>query len=85
MLGNWIRGFAQFAGEGDAQTAELRAIETGLKTLPIQLFRSKIIIETDSTTAIDLILYNYSNQHPMRNILLNCRHLLSNLGDYLFF
>lgn len=75
---NWIRGFSQFFGEGDTLTAKLKAISTGLNLLLLDIQqRSKIAIETDSITAINLIMYNFSNQHPMRNILQLCRHSLT--------
>lgn len=71
---------------GDVLTSELKAISTWLNLLLIDdsQERSKIIIETDSSTAINLIKYNYSNHHPMRKILQLCRHLLTKLQDYTF-
>lgn len=85
-FGSWIRGFSQSLEGGDALTAELKAISTGLQFLirDNDQQHSKLVIETDSTAAINLILHDHTNRHPLRNTLHLCRHLLSKLQDHSF-
>ncbi|KAF7815210.1 putative ribonuclease H-like domain-containing protein [Senna tora] len=52
--GNWIHGFTKFFGQGSSLLAELWAIYEGL-TLAKSLHYEKLIVESDSLTAINLL------------------------------
>lgn len=76
VSGCWIKGFSQYIGEGTALKAELWAIMLGLQ------IASHIEIETDCSTAMDIILHASTNHHPMGTIINNCRFLLFKLENY---
>lgn len=77
--GSWLKGFSQYTGEGDTLKAELWAIMLGLDIISQMPLQSQTIIETDSSTTIELILHILTNHHPLRTIIQNCRYLFSNL------
>lgn len=77
--GKWIIGFTQYTGFGNAIEAELRAIMLGLKILSQMPQLSQGVIETDSSKAIELILRDDSDHHPLGTIIDNCKYLLSKL------
>lgn len=81
-IGNWILGYSKFIGSGIALHVELWAILIGLNLAYEHDSNCKIIIESDSSQAMDLLL-NYSSAfHPLDSIVLDCRYLLSSLQDY---
>lgn len=82
--GTWITGFSQINGEGNALEAKLWAIMIRLKLLSQMSPHSRVIVASDSSTAIDIIVHAIPDHHPMETIINNCRYLFSELEDYMF-
>lgn len=82
---NWVVGFSSFTSIGDTLRAELWAILLGLKLASQLPHISKIVVETDSSQAVDLVLHITSDFHPLGTIIEKCRFLLSKFKDYMIF
>lgn len=83
--GEWVLGFSQYIGEGHALKAELWAIMLGLEILSQLPYLPHIIIENDSSLAIELLLNSPpDDHHPLETLINNCRFLLTKLESYRF-
>lgn len=80
--GLWIMGFDHYIGEGTALEVELWAIMLGLKIISQLPNISRTVIETDSSSAIELVLHASPDHHLIGTIINNYRYLLSKLEDY---
>ncbi|KAF7821907.1 reverse transcriptase [Senna tora] len=80
-LGNWIHGFTKFFGQGNSILAELCAIYEGLN-LAKSLHCEKLIVETDSLSAVNLISQNVcGNLHYLSTLIHNCKATLSAFSE----
>lgn len=72
--GNWLWGFA---GKGGFQTtlyAELSALKHGLNMI-LERDHLCIVVESDSSQAINLIHDNVDASHPLLELILSCKRL----------
>ncbi|KAL5818299.1 hypothetical protein ACOSQ4_022141 [Xanthoceras sorbifolium] len=76
---NWVLGFALNRGKGSIMDAELWGIYEGLLLCWKAGFK-KIIVESDSKEAVDLINTNSNDNSPFLSIILGCKKLLE--GDW---
>ncbi|PNX73497.1 ribonuclease H [Trifolium pratense] len=72
--GNWLLGFSGFIGISTSLCAELHAILNGLKIAQAEGFRN-IIIESDSTLAVNFACHRTSQLHPYAPLIQQIRHL----------
>ncbi|CAI0410259.1 unnamed protein product [Linum tenue] len=79
--GNWIAGFANSFGFTTIVTAEVRAIRDGLSLAQLLGYK-KVEVESDSQVAVQLICQLDTENHPLDNLLRECRQLLKNNGEY---
>ncbi|MCI20290.1 ribonuclease H protein, partial [Trifolium medium] len=66
--GAWLGGFARKLGSCSALMAELWGILSALQLAKEKGYR-KVILESDSTVAIDLIVKDYPDNHPCATIV----------------
>ncbi|KAF7821833.1 reverse transcriptase [Senna tora] len=80
-MGNWVKGFLGFVGQGIALKAELWAIFSGTK-LAFDLGCNCLWIETDSLLACNLLLDTaLSNLHEHWNLISSCRSVLQRFSE----
>lgn len=70
--GGFMFGFASHLGSGTTTEVELEAILIGIKLSRLHGY-NKIIIESDSLVAVNLIGVGVSSQHPSFNLLHDIR------------
>jgi ribonuclease HI len=75
-MGRWIVGFALNIGICTSVSAELWAITNGLKSAWSKGFQ-KIILESDSSLAVDLITKNKIIIDKNYNLIMQARELLA--------
>ncbi|KAF7818437.1 reverse transcriptase [Senna tora] len=81
-LGNWVKGFSGFVGQGTALKAELWAIFSGTK-LAFDLGCKFLWIETDSLLACKLLLDSaLTNLHEHWNLISSCRSILQKFSEF---
>ena len=73
--GGWQLGFQGKLKDSTSLQAELWAIYKGLKIIQSKNLK-KVIMETDSLEALNLITTWLEDLHPERNIIANCKHLI---------
>ncbi|WJX29889.1 hypothetical protein P8452_18486 [Trifolium repens] len=66
--GSWMRGFARMVGNCSVIMAELWGILSALQVIQENGYQ-KVIIETDSVTAVDLIVKGCLPNHPCASIV----------------
>ncbi|KAL5822912.1 hypothetical protein ACOSQ3_020836 [Xanthoceras sorbifolium] len=72
---NWLGGFAVNKGRGSVLEAEIWGIFEGIK-LVWEASYKKVVIELDSKSAVELLLSDFSEDHPLFTLLINCRNLI---------
>ncbi|KAL5789407.1 hypothetical protein ACOSQ2_004295 [Xanthoceras sorbifolium] len=72
---NWLGGFAVNKGRGSVLKDEIWGIFEGLKFAWEAGFK-RVIAETDSKSAVDLLFSEFSEEHPLFDLLNNCRSLI---------
>lgn len=78
--GNFIMGFVMDIGEATITTAELKAILTGLKLLRGKGY-SKIVINSDSLTAVQMVQWGCSNLHPCFQLVKEIQDLMCRINE----
>lgn len=78
---SWVIGFSKFTGFGNPLHSELWAIWLGLDITTHMFPNSKLQIETDSYQVMELLLYNYSDTHPLYSLIKNYNLLLSSFSE----
>lgn len=61
--GGFILGFTSAIGQATITTAELKAITAGLELICARGF-TRILVDSDSLTAVNMIQKGYPNLHP---------------------
>ncbi|KAI4313582.1 hypothetical protein L6164_026547 [Bauhinia variegata] len=74
--GNWLYGFSKKLVYSDLTTAEIEAIYTGLKVAWERGYK-KIILESDSTAAVDLVNKGVSSGHSLAEPVNQAREYLN--------
>ncbi|KAL6579508.1 hypothetical protein OROMI_009724 [Orobanche minor] len=74
-FGDWIEGFSRKLQGVSINMAELMAIRQGLE-LAGRKRLSKVVIESDSEVIIKLIMSRNTSDHPLHNLLEDCRALM---------
>ena len=73
--GSWIQGFSHNIGGGELIQAEVWGIFIGLKmTNDLQI--KKLLIESDSAIAVNLLMSADIDLHPLATIIRNCHGLM---------
>ncbi|KAF7834213.1 reverse transcriptase [Senna tora] len=81
-MGNWVKGFSGFVGQGTALKAELWAIVRG-SNLALDLGYNFLWIETDSLLACKLLLdTTLTNLHEHWNLISSCRSTLQRFSHF---
>lgn len=80
--GIWLVGYLKFIGMGDSLQAEFWVIILGLNLTSQLPYISKVITETNSNQAAELLLHSTFGFHPLGTIVENYRLLLSSFEDY---
>ncbi|OMO59708.1 hypothetical protein CCACVL1_24654 [Corchorus capsularis] len=78
--GIYVKAFCRKLGVASNTTAELWAIRDGLKIALDLGLSNRVLIESDSTTAIHLIEGSFNCSHPNAAIINDCRWLMMQLG-----
>ncbi|KAF7820707.1 reverse transcriptase [Senna tora] len=79
--GNWVSGFSKQLGFGTSLKAELCAIALGIK-LAKDLACRKLVVESDSLSAVKLLFENYScNSHTSGALIQFCRSTLPDFSE----
>ncbi|KAF7844555.1 putative ribonuclease H-like domain-containing protein [Senna tora] len=78
LLGNWIHGFCKHIGFGSSLKAEVWAIALVLE-LASKLHYPRIIVESDSAIAFQLLTKNTCDVHYLGALILFC---ISKLRDF---
>ncbi|GLT46248.1 hypothetical protein SLA2020_200190 [Shorea laevis] len=77
-LGRWLSGFACKIGFTSSLRAELWGIREGL-LLAYQRNIRNLVVETDSSVAVQLLSHCVSSNHPLYSLILDCREILSRI------
>ncbi|KAL5817622.1 hypothetical protein ACOSQ3_026000 [Xanthoceras sorbifolium] len=72
---NWLGGFAINKGRGNVLEAEIWGIFEGIKLVWETGYSIKIV-ESNSKSAVELLLSDFSEDHPLLTLLFNCRSLI---------
>ncbi|OMO66936.1 hypothetical protein COLO4_30280 [Corchorus olitorius] len=78
--GHVISAFARKLGYTNSLAAELWGIRDGLQMAVSLGLHNKIIVEADSTAAIDLIMADNVSNHTYSTLIYDCRCLMETLG-----
>ncbi|CAI0444675.1 unnamed protein product [Linum tenue] len=73
--GNWIAGFYTHVGHCSVLEAELKALRDGLSLIWV-LGYCKVLVHSDSSTAVNLILSEKELFHPLGMIIADCHIML---------
>ncbi|KAF7808740.1 putative ribonuclease H-like domain-containing protein [Senna tora] len=79
---NWIRGFSKFLDHGNSLKAELWAIALGIRLVK-DLSCDKLIIESDSLVAIELLTDDFDYKSHVLGALIN--FCISTVRDFMEF
>ena len=76
--GRWIEGFCDIIGYANSLTTELWGMREGLKLARDRNWQ-KVIIESDSEVAVDLVHPCDIENHPDKTLISDCRRLMVEL------
>lgn len=76
----WIIGFTKFIGTGSLLLAKAWALQTGLQ-IAFDIGIENLEIEIDCQDLFSLMSDDISNLHPLSNIVLNYRFLISKFDN----
>ena len=79
-MGNWVYGFQQKLGYMTSTAAEIQAIHNGLQ-ICAHLGLTKIMLYSDSTEAIQLLLVDCDLDHPLYQEVVELRSLIHSTWD----